>query len=137
MCGAVPPLPQYAFMAWCLVKAQGQLYLYHAVGTNMLREMAVVFKVRTTTSEHAQCPPQLKLSGIFNTDCNCYVHCVCHFLQKFDICKRRTPVRSSSKSKFIVTPIPTLRHKIKQIWQDVRHCFHMTCTLKWGVGYVM
>jgi hypothetical protein len=27
MSGAIPPLPQYAFMAWCLVKAQGQLYL--------------------------------------------------------------------------------------------------------------
>jgi hypothetical protein len=25
---ATPPLPEYAFMAWCLVKAQGQLYLY-------------------------------------------------------------------------------------------------------------
>jgi hypothetical protein len=28
MRGAMPPLPQYAFMAWCSVKAQGQLYLY-------------------------------------------------------------------------------------------------------------
>jgi hypothetical protein len=28
MRGAIPPLPQYVFMAWCLVKAQGQLYLY-------------------------------------------------------------------------------------------------------------
>jgi hypothetical protein len=28
MSGAVPPLPQYAFMAWCPVKAQGQLYIY-------------------------------------------------------------------------------------------------------------
>jgi hypothetical protein len=27
MSGAIPPLPQYAFMAWCLVKAQRQLYL--------------------------------------------------------------------------------------------------------------
>jgi hypothetical protein len=27
MGGAIHPLPQYAFMAWCLVKAQGQLYL--------------------------------------------------------------------------------------------------------------
>jgi len=27
MCGAIPPLPQYAFMTCCLVKAQGQLYL--------------------------------------------------------------------------------------------------------------
>jgi hypothetical protein len=28
MSGAIHPLPQYASMAWCLVKAQGQLYLY-------------------------------------------------------------------------------------------------------------
>jgi hypothetical protein len=27
MSGNIPPLPQYAFMAWCLVKAQGKLYL--------------------------------------------------------------------------------------------------------------
>jgi hypothetical protein len=27
MLGAIPPLPQYAFMAWCPVKAQGQLSL--------------------------------------------------------------------------------------------------------------
>jgi len=26
MCWAMPPLPQYAFMVWCSVKAQGQLY---------------------------------------------------------------------------------------------------------------
>jgi len=25
---AIPQLPQYSFMAWCLVKAQGQLYIY-------------------------------------------------------------------------------------------------------------
>jgi hypothetical protein len=28
MSGDIPPLPQYAFMAWWSVKAQGQLYLY-------------------------------------------------------------------------------------------------------------
>jgi len=28
MSGAIPPLTQYAFMAWCLAKAKGQLYLY-------------------------------------------------------------------------------------------------------------
>jgi hypothetical protein len=27
MRGALPPLPQHAFMAWCLVKAEGQLCL--------------------------------------------------------------------------------------------------------------
>jgi hypothetical protein len=27
MSGAIPPFPQYVFMAWCSVKAQGQLYL--------------------------------------------------------------------------------------------------------------
>jgi hypothetical protein len=30
MCGAICPLPQYAFMVWCLVKAQGQLHLLFA-----------------------------------------------------------------------------------------------------------
>jgi hypothetical protein len=25
---AIPPLPQYAFMVWCSVEAQGQLYFY-------------------------------------------------------------------------------------------------------------
>jgi hypothetical protein len=28
MHGAIPPLPQNTFMAWCSVKAQRQLYLY-------------------------------------------------------------------------------------------------------------
>jgi hypothetical protein len=28
MSGAIRPLPQYAFIAWCSAKAQGQLYLY-------------------------------------------------------------------------------------------------------------
>jgi hypothetical protein len=26
MSGGIPPLPRYAFMAWCSLKAQGQLY---------------------------------------------------------------------------------------------------------------
>jgi hypothetical protein len=28
MYGAIPPLSQYAFMAWCSVKAQCHLYFY-------------------------------------------------------------------------------------------------------------
>jgi hypothetical protein len=28
MSGAIPPFPQYAFMAWCSVKSLGQLYFY-------------------------------------------------------------------------------------------------------------
>jgi len=28
MNGTIPPLPQYAFMAWCSAKAQGKLCLY-------------------------------------------------------------------------------------------------------------
>jgi len=28
MHGTILPLPQYTFMAWCPVKAQGQLYFY-------------------------------------------------------------------------------------------------------------
>jgi len=29
MRAAIPPLPQYAFIAWCSVKTQGKLYVYH------------------------------------------------------------------------------------------------------------
>jgi hypothetical protein len=28
--GAIYPFPQYAFMAWCSVKAQGKLYIIYA-----------------------------------------------------------------------------------------------------------
>jgi hypothetical protein len=28
MSGVIHPLPQYAFMVWCSVKAQGQFYIY-------------------------------------------------------------------------------------------------------------
>jgi hypothetical protein len=38
MSGAIHPLPQYAFMAWCLVKAQGQLYLFIYLGTQKRHE---------------------------------------------------------------------------------------------------
>jgi hypothetical protein len=67
MCGATPPLPQYTFMAWCSVKAQGQLYLY----------LVVILSSPTTSSfkwfllfllyaflivpMHATCPAHLRL----------------------------------------------------------------------------
>jgi len=35
MSGAIHPLPQYAFMAWYLIKAQGQLYLYSTRATRI------------------------------------------------------------------------------------------------------
>jgi hypothetical protein len=31
MSGAIPPFPQYAFMPWCSVKAQGQLYFFFSI----------------------------------------------------------------------------------------------------------
>jgi hypothetical protein len=37
MSGAIPPLPHYALMAWCSVKAQGQLYRYWAVKMRIWR----------------------------------------------------------------------------------------------------
>jgi hypothetical protein len=33
VCGVIPPLPQYAFMEWCSVKAQGRLYIYLSIRT--------------------------------------------------------------------------------------------------------
>jgi len=34
MSGALPPLTQYVSMAWCSVKALGQIYLLHTVVKN-------------------------------------------------------------------------------------------------------
>jgi len=39
MSGAIPPLPQYAFMAWCLVIAQGQLHLYTLASTQYIKDV--------------------------------------------------------------------------------------------------
>jgi hypothetical protein len=43
MSGAIPPLPQYASMAWCSVKAQGQLYLIFAFNHLSLSKKGVEF----------------------------------------------------------------------------------------------
>jgi hypothetical protein len=41
MSGAIPTLPQYASMAWCSVKAQGQLYVsqLHNMQRHFVREV--------------------------------------------------------------------------------------------------
>jgi len=49
----IPLLPQYAFMAWCSVKTQGQLYLYLLLV--LATSMYIVAKVSVT--ENARCRP--------------------------------------------------------------------------------
>jgi len=44
MCGAVPPLPQYAFIIWCSVEAQGQLNPYLLLNTVLGMEGKFVIK---------------------------------------------------------------------------------------------
>jgi hypothetical protein len=41
MCGTIHPLPQYALMAWCSVKAEGQLYLNMSAVPSVLYGSAV------------------------------------------------------------------------------------------------
>jgi hypothetical protein len=48
ICGTIPPLPQYAFIAWCLVKAQG-LYLYLSCANDKKQNVAVVQIQRMNT----------------------------------------------------------------------------------------
>jgi hypothetical protein len=43
MSGVIHHLPQYAFMAWCLVKAQGQLYLYLLLGGSEFHSVCMHF----------------------------------------------------------------------------------------------
>jgi hypothetical protein len=63
MSGAVPPLPQYSVMAWCSVKAQGQLYLlplrfpWHAIHTELHEGSGNVYNNirRGLTEERTEC----------------------------------------------------------------------------------
>jgi hypothetical protein len=40
---AIPPLPQYAYMAWCSVKAQEQLYLLLLWGCVLFTRASIWF----------------------------------------------------------------------------------------------
>jgi hypothetical protein len=42
MHGAILPFPQYAFMAWCSIKSQGQLYLFCFAFASYLRNIKLV-----------------------------------------------------------------------------------------------
>jgi hypothetical protein len=48
------PLPQYAFMAWCSVKAQGQLYLYHILKQNKNRAKWLIFLIGISRVQHVK-----------------------------------------------------------------------------------
>jgi len=56
MSGALPSLHQYAFMAWCLVKAQGQLYLY---------QYQASIESRQINSQVKYMDGQMSTSGLF------------------------------------------------------------------------
>jgi hypothetical protein len=51
MSGAIPALPQYPFMAWCTVKAQGHLYLYLIRNIGLVRHK-MAYAVGTTLSNN-------------------------------------------------------------------------------------
>jgi hypothetical protein len=44
MRGAIPPLPQYVFMTWCLVKHRDNFYLLQMRACSLHREMKNVYK---------------------------------------------------------------------------------------------
>jgi hypothetical protein len=61
MSGAIPPLPQYAFMAWYSVKAQGQLYLYLTCETTELYRTGSRGHVFRMTDSHSAKKVKVKL----------------------------------------------------------------------------
>jgi len=60
MSGAIPPLPQYAFMSWCSVKVQGQLtfylYIYYRYGIGKLNVVEDVFNIFCNNNNKKQSP---------------------------------------------------------------------------------
>jgi hypothetical protein len=69
MSGAIPPLPQYAFMAWCSVKAQGQLYLYlldrYRVSEN--RVLRRIFRHKTGSNRRLERVHNEKLHNLYSS----------------------------------------------------------------------
>jgi hypothetical protein len=57
---AIPPLPQYAFLVWCSVKAQGQLYLL----TLLSGEPSVEGHYRPTVRVAMSCTTPYKLHNV-------------------------------------------------------------------------
>jgi hypothetical protein len=81
MCGAIHPLPKYAFMAWCLFKAQGKLYiylyLYHRVGalffylkmeTDPASEKSYIFFVQVKSAYNKNTLNNLFVKGVRSTN---------------------------------------------------------------------
>jgi hypothetical protein len=61
MSGAIPPLLQYSFMAWCLVKAQGQLYLYLYSNSDINGTRTSVYVMHRNLAAKREIPLQLYL----------------------------------------------------------------------------
>jgi hypothetical protein len=88
MRGAIPPLPQYAFTAWCSVKAQGQLYLY------LLQYKLDVFRVACIpggwTQSEARPTPARVWTAAFQTTVTC-LHWQAEASSHINICTCTTP----------------------------------------------
>jgi hypothetical protein len=68
MSGAIHLLPQYTFMVWCLVKAQGQLYLYFfTLQVNQSRVLGVEFDQASGCETFYDRERQPLLTVTFNT----------------------------------------------------------------------
>jgi hypothetical protein len=69
MSGAVHPLSQYAFMAWCSVKAQGQLYLY-LMSVHGIHKVNALWRGRVYPSTRliAEIIQRILLMKVFDTD---------------------------------------------------------------------
>jgi hypothetical protein len=87
MSGAIHPLPQYAFMAWCLVKAQGQLYLYLyflftelfvslCVPSVVFFQLPLVFNLKFRSSSTLNHPYLHRIACLFF--CVCYYNNLMH-----------------------------------------------------------
>jgi hypothetical protein len=74
MSGAISPLPQYAFMAWCSVKAQGQLYLLPYLYRQLpfiknypFKVILTFIKTQSFDDEHRKFTPSLPLPTFYIT----------------------------------------------------------------------
>jgi len=95
MRGAIPPLPQCAFMAWCSVKAQGQFYqLYYTYFTSSLESKCYLSNLGSLHTPLKVLGPGLgKCSKVLSI-----IKTIKHFLTKYEVPSYGIHLRGLNKS---------------------------------------
>jgi hypothetical protein len=113
MSGAIHPLPQYAFMAWCLVKSTGTILPLHST----LKDLRFAILVQNITSHVHFITTLPHTSDTYHIDelyegkTESNIHFLCHVLHGSD--QLVVPSKQISHQPLLVLRTPTCNTEIQ------------------------